>query len=66
MRQTKEQRAFDKLIESTYYKHCAGTTISIMDIGKLFNEVKQDVASGKDLDASVIAAIAKYNQQKAG
>lgn len=66
MRQTKEQKAFDKAIEAAYYKHCTGTTISIMDIPKLFNEVRQAVVAGAELDASVIADIAKYNQTKVG
>lgn len=64
MRQTKEQKALDKRIEAAYYKHCQGTTINVMDITKLFAEVRLEVASGVELEASVIAAIAKYNQTK--
>lgn len=71
MRQTKQEKALDKAIEAAYYKHCQGTTISIMDIPRLFADVRREV-SGKvflspaDLDTPVIAAIARYNQTKVG
>ena len=51
-------------IEKAYYKHCAGTTISVMDIGPLYKEVAAAVKAGTSMDDAMKAAIAKYNQSK--
>ncbi len=50
----------DALIEQAYYRYSAGTQISIMDIPKLFRDVKLEVAGGTDMDTAVQNAIARY------
>ena len=50
----------DKAIEQAYYVHGAGTQINIMDIGKLFRDVRADVAGGAELVPAVQAAISRY------
>lgn len=58
----KAEKALDKNIEAAYYANCAGTTINIMNIGKLFRDVKLELAAGTDLEVAVKTAIAKYNE----
>jgi len=50
----------DKEIEKHYYAHCAGTSINIMDIPKLYREARQAHANGGDLEMAVIAGIRRY------
>lgn len=50
----------DALIEQAYYRHGHGIQISILDIPKVFKDVKLEMASGVDLDTSVQNAIARY------
>lgn len=60
---TEEQRIMDKedkLIERAYYKHATGTQINIMDIPKLYDDVRRDIRIGKDIDVAVVEAIARY------
>lgn len=53
----------EKEIEAAYYRHCAGTSIDIMDISKLYKEVAEAVKAGTPMDDAVKAAIAKYDQK---
>ncbi len=50
----------DSLIERAYYRHGYGVQIPIMDIPKLFRDVKIEIAGGTDLDMAVQNAIARY------
>lgn len=60
----KSEKALDKLIEKAYYANCAGTMINVMNIGKLFRDVKLELAVGTDLEVAMKTAIAKYNESK--
>lgn len=55
-------KRIDKDIEASYYKHCAGTTIDVMDIGKLYKDVREAVNAGTEVDVAVQAAIKKYDK----
>ena len=62
-RRTKEQLAdakFDQGIEAVYYRLCKGRAISVMDIGKLFADVRADFLKGVGLEHSVEQAIQRY------
>jgi len=59
-----EQRKLDERIEESYYRQAQGTQIMILNIQKLFREAREAVQSGADLDASVKAAIEKYDAKK--
>ena len=50
----------DALIEQAYYRYSSGTQISIMDIPKLFRDVKLEVAGGTDMNTAVQNAITRY------
>lgn len=58
--------ARDKAIEAAYYRHCAGTQISILDIGKLYAEaraaldLRQPANINAALDAIMPGLVAKY------
>ena len=51
----------DNQIERSYYRQCAGTLISVLDIPRLFADVRRDVIGGQDLDGAVLAAIQRFN-----
>lgn len=55
-------KALDKEIERVYYKHGNGVQINIMDIGKIFREVRAAYEKGEDYEASVQACIKKFRQ----
>lgn len=57
-------KRIDIEIEKAYYKHCAGTSISVMDIGSLYKEVEAAVKAGTSMDDAMKATIAKYDQKK--
>ena len=48
MRQTKADKLIDKRVEASFYKHCSGVQIDIMDIGKVFAVGKDAILSGAD------------------
>lgn len=52
----------DSQIENSYYRQCNSRPIDIMDIGKLFQEARQSVEAGKNLDEAVEEAIVKYDK----
>jgi hypothetical protein len=45
---TKKQR--EKLIEEIYRRNCSGIQIDIMDIGKVFKEAENLLATGLSVD----------------
>jgi len=64
-RKTKAEKAMDKAIETEYYRQGNGVQISIMDIPKLWNDVRADITPLPDLPARPIEvamqnAISKY------
>jgi len=50
----------DKLIEQSYYRQGAGVQINIMDIGRLFKDVREAVSKGQEINGAVAAAIVRY------
>ena len=63
MRTKRKQSPEDKLdraIEKLYYTHGNGRRINILDIGKLYADVRAAHIAGQDLDSAVKAAVAKW------
>lgn len=56
------EKALDKQIEAEYYKQGSGVMVDIMDIGKIFRDVKLELAAGTPLPTAISAAIAKYRK----
>jgi len=61
-KQTREEKARDRLIEQTYYKHGHGVQINIFDIPKIFAIGQAALEQGADLDTAMQAAIAQFRQ----
>jgi len=61
-RQSKAEKEVDKLIERTYYRYGSGVQINIMDIGKIFNEARIEMLTGKPIEEVIQNLIAKYRQ----
>jgi hypothetical protein len=60
---TRRQLAdIDRRIEACYYRHCHGTTIAMMDIGRLYAAARQAALAGDDPEPVVVAKIAEYNR----
>lgn len=55
-------KQIDKQIEQLYAKHAAGRQINILKIGTVYADCRAAVAAGGDLEAAVIAAVAKYTE----
>lgn len=55
----------DKDIERHYYKMANGKQISIMNICKLYADVRAMVEAGGDIEKSVAKAIEKYCEEVA-
>lgn len=62
MRQTKQEKAQDQLIEQTYYRLGQGVQINIMDIGKVFAMGRAALKAGQDLDEAIKLAISHLRQ----
>lgn len=60
MRQTKADKAMDKLIEKTYYAVASGVQVNMMDIGKIFAESRALIISGMTPETAVASVVAKY------
>jgi hypothetical protein len=60
-RTTKQQ--LDRLVERAYYDHCAGTSISVLDIGKVYAAGRAAFVQGGEpaLVEAVKAAIVQYD-----
>jgi len=58
-RQTKEEKAMDKRIESIYNESCKGVQIPMMQIPKIFGIARETYRQGGD-DATVRVAIVAY------
>jgi hypothetical protein len=64
-RKTKEQKEVEKLdkeIEQAWYRLASGVGVDIMDIGKVFNDVRAAFKAGSTIDAAVEVAKAKYRK----
>lgn len=53
-------KQLDKEIERAYYRHATGKQINILDIPKLYKDVRNEVIKGKNLEDVVKEAIARY------
>ena len=60
MKQTKAEKAMDKLIEQTYYAVANGVQVNVMDIRKIFAESRALILSGSTPEAAVTSVVAKY------
>lgn len=58
MKRSKAEQALDKQIERIFYTRCAGVQLNVLDIGKVFAAGRAAAATGADLEAAVIAAVA--------
>lgn len=52
-------KKMDRRIEAAYYRSCTGLQISIMDIGKVFEYGRHQIADGVD-DAQLAAGLRAY------
>jgi len=62
-RAKKIERAEDKIdreIEKAWYRLASGVQVPIMDIPRIFRDIKLEVAGGMDIDTAVRAAIHYY------
>ena len=47
----------DRQIEQLYYRHCSGTTINVLDIGKVFAAGRTAALAGQDIAAAIISTV---------
>jgi len=61
MKLTKKQtKELDERISDLYRTHGDRKQISVLDIGKLFNDARVAYTSGVDLEQAVIQCVQKY------
>lgn len=58
----RQLQAIDARIEACYYRHCHGTSINMLDIGKLYAAARAAALAGDDPEPVVVAKIAEYNR----
>ena len=61
-RQTKEAKRIDNAVDAAFKTHGNNIQFNIMDLGKIHDAGVAAGQAGGDIDAAVIAAIAKYRQ----
>ena len=61
-RQTKEEKRIEAAVESAFNRLGNNIQFNIMDLGKIFNDGVAAVRAELDLDAAMLASIAKYRQ----
>jgi hypothetical protein len=54
------ERLLDKQIEAAYYRLCDRVQVSIMDIPKIFRDVKSELAAGTDMDSAILSVVKHY------
>jgi len=57
-KQTKQEKAADKLVERLYGESCSGVQINIMDISKVFSVGRSAIAQGKTEEETKTAIVA--------
>lgn len=62
MKTTKAERALDKSIEAAWYRLADGVQVSILDIPRIFRDVKLEIAGGAELDAAVAAVRDRFRK----
>ena len=60
MKQTKADKALDKLIEKIYCQVANGVQVNVMDIPKIFSESRSRILSGLTPEAAVTSVVFKY------
>jgi hypothetical protein len=50
----------DREIEKAWYRLASGVQVMVLDIPKIFRDVRQELSAGTDMDSAVRAAIARY------
>lgn len=60
------EKALDKQIEQAWYRHGQGVQVSVLDIGKIFRDVKLELAAGTDIDTATKLAVARYRRSNPG
>jgi len=61
-KQTRQEKARDRLIQQTYSKYGGGVQISILDIPLIYKIGHAALIAGLDLDEAIQAAIAQFRQ----
>lgn len=61
-RQTKEQKRIEREVEAAFSKHGSNAQFDIMDLSKISAAGRTAAAEGKDIEAAVVEAIAKYRK----
>ena len=54
--------ALDKAIEAAWYRLASGVQVSILDIPKIFRDVRLEVSGGLELDAAVAAVRDRFRK----
>jgi hypothetical protein len=58
-KQSRQDKAIDRLVESAYYRTCNGVAINIMDIDKMFDVGRAAILAGAD-KAALETAIVQF------
>jgi len=61
-KQTRQEKARDRLIQQTYSKYGGNVQINILDIPKIYQIGHAALIAGLDLDEAIQAAIAQFRQ----
>lgn len=65
MRRKNVDDAIDKRIEAAWYRLASGVQVDILDIPRIFRDVKLEIAAGTALDAAIALAIQRYQHKHA-
>jgi hypothetical protein len=52
----------DKQVEQAWYQFASGVQVDIMDIPKIFDEVKAEIAKGTDIETATKTVATKYRK----
>jgi hypothetical protein len=62
-RQTAQEKAIDKQIEAAYYRHGQGAMINVMSIPEIFQQSREALVAGQNLDDVMVNLVARFRVQ---
>jgi hypothetical protein len=63
-RQTKEEKALDREIDSIYRHNCCNIPIDIFDIPKVFEAGRKAKAEGRDLKEAIVSFVDSIKKER--